>query len=74
MSTSVRQRFSLSQDYGGELGIGQGAPTPAPSSPPPWRRTVENLLWEAAAAFAIYYGDSQHHLFHVFFYDPRIRR
>jgi len=70
---TVRQRFNLAPDYGGELGLGPVLP-PAPSGPPPWRRRFENFLWIAAATFAIYYGDSQKHLFHVLFYDPRIRR
>jgi hypothetical protein len=74
LMANVRQRYSFAPDYGGELG---GLPSPASSAPPepaPLRRTAENLLWLAAAAFAIYYGDSRHHLAHVLFYDPRIRR
>ncbi|CAM6027781.1 unnamed protein product [Sphagnum balticum] len=70
---TVRQRFNLAPDYGGELGLGTVLP-PAPSGPPPWQRRFENFLWIAAATFAIYYGDSEKHLFHVLFYDPRIRR
>ncbi|KAG0572407.1 hypothetical protein KC19_VG092400 [Ceratodon purpureus] len=70
---TVRQRYSFSPDYGGELGVGLSPSSPAPSSPAPLRRTAENLLWLAAAVFAIYYGDSRHHLFHALFYDPRIR-
>lgn len=73
--TNVRQRYSFSPDYGGELGVGP-VPTSgnSPSEPALLRRTAENLLWLAAAVFAIYYGDSRHHLFHVLFYDSRIRR
>lgn len=70
---TLRQRSSLSQDYGGELGI-EPVSTPTSSGPQPWRRTFENVVWVAAACFAVYYGDSKHQLFHVVFYDPRIRR
>lgn len=71
---NVRQRYSFAPDYGVELGLG-AAPTSLPANEPaPLRRTAENLLWLAAAVFAIYYGDSRHHLFHVLFYDTRIRR
>lgn len=74
LMANVRQRYSFAPDYGVELGLG-AAPTSLPANEPaPLRRTAENLLWLAAAVFAIYYGDSRHHLFHVLFYDTRIRR
>ncbi|KAG0596621.1 hypothetical protein M758_UG270100 [Ceratodon purpureus] len=70
---NVRQRYSFSPDYGGELGVGQSLASHVPSDPALLRRMAENLLWLTAAVFAIYYGDSRHHLFHVLLYDPRIR-
>lgn len=74
LMANVRQRYSFAPDSGRELGVGLSAASPAPPEPALVRRTAENLLWLAAAVFAIYYGDSRHHLVHVLFYDPRIRR
>ncbi|XP_024365678.1 uncharacterized protein [Physcomitrium patens] len=75
LMANVRQRYSFPPDSEVELGVGSFPAATSPGSEPlSWSRTIENLLWQFAAVFAIYYGDSRHHLCHVLFFDTRVRR
>lgn len=69
----LRNRRIAGYEYGGELGLDEMQPRP-PAPLPKWRRAVENTVWLAAAAFAMYYGDGHSDFFSVLISNPRIMR